>query len=834
MFSEEKIHNKYTVKRLTVFYNMMFKYLKSKYDAITDDCVLRVPHYQLYEEPFMKDREGIQRPFRITKNITLVNKTTMNSVDVDDRFIKVYDKDGNLLITNMRVSNDSFIRNVFNQVIYPNLTDTFIDYSLHSKMTIYGYAYDNTHKQKLLLFVKGKLKGIEILNLPISLHDTVVSDIMYSMLVSFFMKHKLSHGDNYDPNIINDIFSIKTVNTLIGETFDDTNNIEITLNVKYGFHSSISFKRITDSAVCYTYNIPNTITNEHIFNNLETTIENYYGFFNLSPFGVIDGLVTIPTDPVYYERAFQNTRELLSNPNTVYSERVPRLPNDRPQKANMNGLWIDLMSTPYYNQHSNYGNTFVRNFMTISWSREESRNYYVPKYLTGDYNNDYRIQTYGRDFYNSSWEVPNIPNDFKIHIKLNFTKRFNAYANETQFNWVDIFTTRTLLTGNDQIGFVSIKYKNVSAKLERLVSLCKDVKKYNDNINIYNLKDDSYDNAVKLIESSSSEKPFSYQNYINLNNYSFKHRSDMVVDDKGLNKMSQKDLYYGVELEFAGVRNITGVADLGVVNASLTNYQPFTYHTSDSSVHYGAELKTLPTTLGALENKDLFDWDLFFTNLDKLGYNGAHSSCGLHIHLSKNNMINEISEFIFTNIRGGVNISNEEMETLTYKLPIALMYMLLQNNWQEIITFTRRSSENINRWANSYNREGMASPIMSNLNTRIRKDKDTFLKVFSSAFHSIHGNKYSAINTSTGHTIEFRIYRGVANKEQLFSSIYFTKAVYDMAIEFTKELIPHYFNGTDEDSVAVIDKIYDVEFDDIINTISSDNIDLVRNYMEGL
>ena len=193
---------------------------------------------------------------------------------------------------------------------------------------------------------------------------------------------------------------------------------------------------------------------------------------------------------------------------------------------------------------------------------------------------------------------------------------------------------------------------------------------------------------------------------------------------------------------------------------------------TDGSLSNGFEIVSHPMTLA--KHLRSMKWQKGMDYLTKMGYKSHNTStCGLHIHINRN--------FFGSKSVQGING--------------AKMSYLMESNKEDLIKFTRRRGEELDRWA----RFGDMKRWLSGASARTKT-------MLSSAFRSQYSprNKYVALNTIHAETFEFRIFKGTLN----FGTLVASMQLVDNLARIVKD-IPN--NDT---MFEALDKI---KFDDIVN-----------------
>lgn len=194
---------------------------------------------------------------------------------------------------------------------------------------------------------------------------------------------------------------------------------------------------------------------------------------------------------------------------------------------------------------------------------------------------------------------------------------------------------------------------------------------------------------------------------------------------------NRNDLFLGVELEVDGRGE-----DDDNAQKIIDIMNEFVYCKHDGSLNNGFEIVSHPATLEYHRNKA--NWDEALEELKELGYKSHDAeTCGLHVHLS----------------RKAFGSSSEEQD-----LNIMKLLYLFEKFWDKIKRFSRRTDEQINRWAARY---GLIEPI------------DELLERAKGA------GRYYAVNLQPYNTIEIRIFRGTLKYNTFIATLEFCQHLYN-------------------------------------------------------
>ena len=183
-------------------------------------------------------------------------------------------------------------------------------------------------------------------------------------------------------------------------------------------------------------------------------------------------------------------------------------------------------------------------------------------------------------------------------------------------------------------------------------------------------------------------------------------------------------IFYGVELEVdrGGQSTVNAGEVLEVANFKGNHL----YIKRDPSLAEGFEVVSHPMSLYYHCNE--MCWEDVLNKLWKLGYSSQETlTCGYHIHVG----------------RKGLGSTLDEQEA-----SIANIICFVDNHWEQLVRFSRRSLAEIEHWATRY-------ASVDGHNTALE--------------HAKKGNpqRYTCVNLQNSETIEFRIFKGTL-KHALF------------------------------------------------------------------
>ncbi|WP_312939717.1 amidoligase family protein [Oscillibacter sp.] len=197
--------------------------------------------------------------------------------------------------------------------------------------------------------------------------------------------------------------------------------------------------------------------------------------------------------------------------------------------------------------------------------------------------------------------------------------------------------------------------------------------------------------------------------------------------------------YLGVELEIddGGERDSVAKALMSIGNRDAEHI----YIKHDGSLNEGMEIVTHPMTLDYHKNQ--MPWHAVMEKALAEGYYSHQSeTCGLHVHVNRDSLGE--SEW-------------EQEET------IARILFFVENHWNELLRFSRRTKRQLEKWAARYGR------------------KDSPKEVLDSAKESCAG-RYACVNLTNFSTIEFRIFRGTLKYNTLIATLELVEELCSVAI----------------------------------------------------
>lgn len=211
--------------------------------------------------------------------------------------------------------------------------------------------------------------------------------------------------------------------------------------------------------------------------------------------------------------------------------------------------------------------------------------------------------------------------------------------------------------------------------------------------------------------------------------------------------------FFGVELELddGGNNELNAGILLDCVNTS--DRQIYIKH--DSSLNDGFEVVTHPMSLSY--HKYEMPWlELCDKAIDMDYLSHKTDTCGLHIHVNRSSL--------------GNTYMNQEAT-------ISKILLIMEKFWPEMVRFSRRTSSQLDRWAQRYGFEKRGKEILD------KAKKKTL-------------GRYASINLENSETIEFRIFRGTLKVNTILAALELTDQFCEYAVHMEEEEI-HNLSWTD-------------------------------------
>jgi len=203
-------------------------------------------------------------------------------------------------------------------------------------------------------------------------------------------------------------------------------------------------------------------------------------------------------------------------------------------------------------------------------------------------------------------------------------------------------------------------------------------------------------------------------------------------------------IHYGIELEVdeAGEKDAHAWEVLDVGNYNDDNI----YIKHDGSLNNGFEIVSHPMSLQYHQTQ--MNWKGIMSKLIELGYlSHRTSTCGLHIHVEKS-MLGDTFE------RQETTISN-------------ILYFV-EKHWNELLKFSRRTPDQMKRWASRYGYKDSPKEILDHAKTGSL-------------------GRYVCVNLENRHTIELRMFRGTLKYSTFIATLQIVDEICNVALSLSEE-----------------------------------------------
>ncbi len=229
------------------------------------------------------------------------------------------------------------------------------------------------------------------------------------------------------------------------------------------------------------------------------------------------------------------------------------------------------------------------------------------------------------------------------------------------------------------------------------------------------------------------------------------HRDDRVIHDYYYKPApifyGEGNRFFGVELEVDEGGELNENAEKVMDIANEKNYLVYCKH--DGSLNDGFEIVTHPMTL-EYHQKNV-PWEDIMRTLISDGYLSHQSgTAGLHIHVNRT-AFGEIYE---------------EQDAC-----IARVLYFFEKHWEELLKFSRRSENQLRRWAARY---GL---------------KENPREILDHAKKGYGNGRYTCVNLENNATIEFRMFRGTLKYNSFIATLQLVNHICDVAICFSDDEI---------------------------------------------
>ena len=203
--------------------------------------------------------------------------------------------------------------------------------------------------------------------------------------------------------------------------------------------------------------------------------------------------------------------------------------------------------------------------------------------------------------------------------------------------------------------------------------------------------------------------------------------------------------YFGVELEIDDAGESNDNAERIAKIANQDHEQVYIKH--DGSLNEGMEIVTHPMTLDYHLHQ--MPWAAILNKAKEMGYRSHLArTCGLHVHTN----------------RTAFGETEDEQDEV-----IARILYFFEKHWQELLKFSRRTQKQLERWADRYG---------------LREQPKQVLDCAKGS-----QERYTCVNLTNYHTIEFRMFRGTLKLNSLIATLQLIDRICDCAVDLDDEEI---------------------------------------------
>ena len=204
--------------------------------------------------------------------------------------------------------------------------------------------------------------------------------------------------------------------------------------------------------------------------------------------------------------------------------------------------------------------------------------------------------------------------------------------------------------------------------------------------------------------------------------------------------------FFGVELEIdeGGEDRSNAATLLDIANSDGLAH---IYCKHDASLDDGFEIVTHPMTL-SYHLSDM-PWEDVLHEAVRMGYTSHQAcTCGLHVHMN----------------RTAFGDSEDEQDAA-----IARVLYFFEKHWEELLKFSRRTQDQLDRWAARYGFKEQPKDIL----THVKAGR--------------HRGRYTAVNLTNAETVEFRMFRGTLKYNTLCATLQLLDRICDVALSMSDE-----------------------------------------------
>lgn len=249
------------------------------------------------------------------------------------------------------------------------------------------------------------------------------------------------------------------------------------------------------------------------------------------------------------------------------------------------------------------------------------------------------------------------------------------------------------------------------------------------------------DDANYFEDDEDNDVPYCYSCYASSEKDHFLHEYSYKPDPIFFGEGNR---FFGVELEIdEGGKDNANAKEITV----LANQQEsHIYIKTDGSLNEGMEIVTHPMSLDYHMSK--MPWEVVLEKAVELGYRSHKTStCGLHIHVSKNCFA---------------------VDSKVQDECIGRVLFFVERFWEEMLRFSRRTEHQVNQWAARYGYKNRPKEILDHAKKS-------------------GASRYTCVNLTNYSTIEFRIFRGTLKLNTIIAALQMVNEICNAAISMSDE-----------------------------------------------
>lgn len=206
----------------------------------------------------------------------------------------------------------------------------------------------------------------------------------------------------------------------------------------------------------------------------------------------------------------------------------------------------------------------------------------------------------------------------------------------------------------------------------------------------------------------------------------------------------QGSRYLGIELELdeGGEDSDNATELMQLANKGCEHI----YCKHDGSLMEGFEVVTHPMTLDY--HRTHMPWQALMETAVRMGYRSHQTdTCGLHVHVNRD------------------SFGPTEMEQ---EAAIGRVLFFVENHWNELLRFSRRTQRQMDQWAARYGRKDSPKEQMEHVKKQ-------------------YSDRYRAVNLANETTIEFRMFRGTLRYNTLIAALQLVNEICEAATVLSDE-----------------------------------------------